>query len=138
MGKNPWENDFIGMKNGHREFGDSSKPNRKELEIKRDEYAMNTVNDVMKKYDQKKIDLIAKHIDNIEKNQEANVALHDLIVDIQGELIKKHVDIFELSPSGPMDAKDKRIVDALDELEITYSKEVIEGFVRAILEIGYY
>lgn len=137
-GGNPFENNYLQTENGYKQFDNEPRPNKEILEAKRDEYVAIAVNEVVKKYDQNKIDIIAKHIDDIDADAEAKRLLSELIEDIHQNLQHQHnINLENLSPSGKMSAEDRRISDALDEIYATYPKELIIGNIKALLETGY-
>lgn len=124
---------MTGFSDGHKEYGDEERPNLEALKEKRDEYLIKAVNEVVKNYDQSQIDLIAK------STPEADGVMAQLVSDIQDKLLKEHrVDLEDISPAGPMGAHEKVVVDKLDEIEATYSREDIAAMVRAHLETGYF
>lgn len=142
MEKNPWENDFTGMRDGHKEFSDSPRPNQEALNEKRDEYLVNTVNHVLKNYDQTQLDLLCKHIDkeDAESKQKTEAIFRSLILRIRAELMGKSiVDITKISSKNePISVEDKKNSDALKELEATYPEDMIREMILATLEVGYF
>lgn len=137
METDPFKKEYTGTRDGHREFSDSPRPNLKAIEKKRDQYLLEAVNKVLKGYDQNKIDILARSNFDI-NNPKVEAIMNDLILAIEAQLYRDHsVDIFGLSIQGELDSEDKKIVDAMAELERTYPKDLIGANIRALVETGY-
>lgn len=140
MKKNPWENDFSGIRDGLKEYSDSKRPNAEALENKKYEYLVRDINNFLKTYsDREKIDYIANHMDSSDSDEKSEVGalLDSLVLDARDYLLKSHnVNISELSPSGSLDARDKKIINSLEEIEATYSDEEIRGVIMAGIQNG--